>query len=227
MRSVTVDRRVGVPACLGSSWPLDIILSDAVVVCLISVLLLELSCTYCAREMVWNCHLFSLLLYIIQWTEGGEKISVGSLIWRWALLWDSYSLVWNKIHVAPHLCTCRRALQLLKLDPTLELHGWPLRGKFPKCRQAASQIYHSPLKQKVKLSRFKATTCRPYNQLFLLFWIILCFSYSLPVFFFCLLCLFVLFLFPLSLVLSVIYPSCLTDISGFGVVLNRGESSEQ
>lgn len=143
------------------------------------------------------------------------------------LLWDSYSLMWNKILVAPHLCTCRRAPHLLKLDPTLELHGLPLRGKSPKCRQAASQIYHSPLKQKVKLSRFKATTCRPYNQLFLLFWIILCFSCSFPVIFFCLLCLFVLFLFPLSLVLSVIYPSCLTDISGFGVVLNRGESNEQ
>lgn len=28
-----------------------------------------------------------------------------------------------KIHVAPYLCTCRRVLHLLKLDPTLELHG--------------------------------------------------------------------------------------------------------
>lgn len=46
-----MDRRAGEPACLGSRWPLGIILPDAVVVCLIIyVLLLELSCTYLARE---------------------------------------------------------------------------------------------------------------------------------------------------------------------------------
>lgn len=130
-----------------------------------------------------------------------------------------------KIHVAPHLCTCRRALHLLKLDPTRELHGWPFRGKSQNADKQLPKSTTLPLKQ--KLSRFKATTCRPYNQLFLLFWIILCFSCSFPVFFFCLLCLFILFLFPLSLILSVIYLFCLTDISGFGVVLNRGESNEQ
>lgn len=86
-----------------------------------------------------------------------------------------------------------------------------------------------PLKRKVKLSRFKATTCRPYNQLFLLFWIILCLSCSFPVFFFLLFALFVRFVFISPLSRSLYYISLLSDsdVSGFGVVLNRGESDEQ
>lgn len=53
MESVLVNRRAGEPSLLGSRWPLNIVPPDAVVVCLIiSVLLLELSCIYLAREMV-------------------------------------------------------------------------------------------------------------------------------------------------------------------------------
>lgn len=53
MESVLVNRRAGEPALLGSRWPLNVVLPDAVVVCLIiSVLLLDLSCIYLAREMV-------------------------------------------------------------------------------------------------------------------------------------------------------------------------------
>lgn len=141
MASMLVSRRAGELSLGGSRWPLNVVLPDAVVVCLIiSVLLLELSCIHLAREMVWNCHLFSLLLYIVKWTEGGEKISVGSLTHLFEdeqLLRGSYFPVWNKCHVAPHPCAYRRALHLLKLDPTLKLHGWPLRGKFPKTQTSS------------------------------------------------------------------------------------------
>lgn len=53
VESVLANRRAGEPSLLGSRWPLNAVLPDAVVVCLIiSVLLLELSCIYLAREMV-------------------------------------------------------------------------------------------------------------------------------------------------------------------------------
>lgn len=53
MESVLVNRRAGEPSLWGSRWPLNVVLPDAMVVCLIiSVLLLEWSCIYLAREMV-------------------------------------------------------------------------------------------------------------------------------------------------------------------------------
>lgn len=53
MASTLVSRRAGELSLGGSRWPLNVVLPDAVVVCLIiSVLLLELSCIQLAREMV-------------------------------------------------------------------------------------------------------------------------------------------------------------------------------
>lgn len=149
---------------------------------------------------------------LLKWTEGGEKISVGLLIY---------------LKMSSSCSSCKTRIPWCEMSSMLLLTFVPVVVLFTywnwipfwsymdglseenslKCIWAASQIYHSyqsTLKQ--KLSRCEATTCRPYNQLFLLFWIILYLScYFLgfsSVFFVCLFC----FYFP-SLSFSLLYIS--------------------